>query len=99
MLDDYRKDLKEELNIFEAAARGRIVHLLEGKTISGGSGFKASTVLSAADLENLSLENLLDIQPAEEEVSERLTQIAEYLSDKQKTSTISSLRKTQANSG
>lgn len=84
MLDDYRKDLKEELNIFEAAARGRIVHLLEGKTISGGSGFKASTVLSAADLENLSLENLLDIQPAEEEVSERLTQIAEYLSDKQK---------------
>ena len=84
MLDDYRKDLKEELNIFEAAARGRIVHLLEGKTISGGSGFKAGTVLSAADLENLSLENLLDIQPAEEEVSERLTQIAEYLSDKQK---------------
>lgn len=84
MLDDYRKDLKEELNIFEAAARGRIVHLLEGKTISGGSGLKAGTVLSVADLENLSLENLLDIQPAEEEVSERLTQIAEYLSDKQK---------------
>ncbi|MDO4895668.1 DNA-directed RNA polymerase subunit beta [Moraxella sp.] len=84
MLDSYRKDLKEELNIFEAAARGRILTLLDGKKVSGGAGFKAGTVLSLADIENLSLENLLDIQPAEEEVSERLGQIAEFLSDKQK---------------
>ncbi|MPY08903.1 DNA-directed RNA polymerase subunit beta [Moraxella catarrhalis] len=84
MLDDYRKDLKEELVIFEAAAKGRILSLLEGKKVSGGAGFKAGTVLSAADIENLPLESLLDIQPAEEEVSERLGQIAEFLSDKQK---------------
>lgn len=84
MLDGYRKDLKEELVIFEAAARGRILSLLTGKTVSGGAGFKAGTVLSAADIENLPLETLLDIQPAEEEVSERLEQIAEFLSDKQK---------------
>lgn len=84
MLDDYRKDLKEELVIFEAAAKGRILSLLEGKKVSGGAGFKAGMILSAADIENLPLESLLDIQPAEEEVSERLGQIAEFLSDKQK---------------
>ncbi len=84
MLDDYRKDLKEELVIFEAAAKGRILSLLDGKKISGGAGFKAGTVLAVADIENLPLETLLDIQPAEEEVSERLGQIAEFLSDKQK---------------
>ncbi|MFL1731952.1 DNA-directed RNA polymerase subunit beta [Moraxella oculi] len=83
MLDSYRKDLKEELNIFEAAARSRIVHLLESQTISGGAGFKAGTVLTASDLESLSLDDLLDIQPAQEEISERLNQIAEYLRDKQ----------------
>ena len=84
MLDDYRKDLKEELVIFEAAAKGRILSLLDGKKVSGGAGFKAGTVLAVADIENLPLETLLDIQPAEEEVSERLGQIAEFLSDKQK---------------
>ncbi len=54
------------------------------KKVSGGAGFKAGTVLAVADIENLPLETLLDIQPAEEEVSERLGQIAEFLSDKQK---------------
>lgn len=84
MLDDYRKDLKEELVIFEAAARGRIITLLDGKKVSGGAGFKAGAVLTGTDMESLALETLLDIQPAEEEVSERLGQIAEFLSDKQK---------------
>ena len=84
MLDDYRKDLKEELVIFEAAARGRIITLLDGKKVSGGAGFKAGTVLTGTDMESLALETLLDIQPAEEEISERLTQIADYLTDKQK---------------
>lgn len=84
MLDDYRKDLKEELVIFEAAAKGRILSLLEGKKVSGGAGFRAGMILSTKDIENLPLESLLDIQPAEEEVSERLGQIAEFLSDKQK---------------
>ncbi|MDO4426631.1 MAG: DNA-directed RNA polymerase subunit beta [Moraxella sp.] len=82
-LDSYRKDLKEELKIFEDAAFGRIVSLLMGKKVSGGAGFKAGTVLSAEMLEGLSLENLLDIQPAEEEVSERLSQISDFLKVKQ----------------
>ena len=84
MLDSYRKDLKEELVIFEAAARGRIISLLDGKKVSGGAGFKAGTVLDHDKLDGLSLESLLDIQPAEEEISERLSQIADFLEDKQK---------------
>ncbi len=84
MLDDYRKDLKEELVIFEAAARGRVMTLLAGHKVSGGAGFKAGTVLTTADLESLTLDKLFDIQPAEEEISKRLTQIADFLTDKQK---------------
>ncbi|HAV47218.1 MAG TPA: DNA-directed RNA polymerase subunit beta, partial [Psychrobacter sp.] len=83
-LDSYRKDLKEELRIFEEAARGRIASLLDGQKVSGGSGLKAGTVMALADMKEMSLETLLDIQPVEEEISERLTQIADYLVDKQK---------------
>ncbi|MBO6225201.1 MAG: DNA-directed RNA polymerase subunit beta, partial [Psychrobacter sp.] len=83
-LDSYRKDLKEELRIFEEAARGRIGNLLDGQKVSGGAGLKAGTVMALADMKDMSLETLLDIQPVEEEISERLTQIAEYLVDKQK---------------
>ncbi|MCB1584614.1 MAG: DNA-directed RNA polymerase subunit beta, partial [Xanthomonadales bacterium] len=73
-----------ELRIFEEAARGRIGNLLDGQKVSGGSGLKAGTVMALADMKDMSLETLLDIQPVEEEISERLTQIAEYLVDKQK---------------
>lgn len=83
MLDSYRKDLKEELKIFEYAARSRIMSLLSGQKVSGGAGFKSGTLLDESMMADLSLEKLLDIQPAEEEVFERLTQIGDYLSDKQ----------------
>lgn len=83
-LDSYRKDLKEELRIFEDAARSRISHLLDGQKVSGGAGFKAGTVMSLEDMKDMNLETLLDIQPVEEDIAERLTQIAEFLTDKQK---------------
>ena len=84
MLDDYRKDLKRRTGDFEAAAKGRILSLLDGKKSAVVQALKQVTILSTKDIENLPLESLLDIQPAEEEVSERLGQIAEFLSDKQK---------------
>ncbi|CAM4159882.1 DNA-directed RNA polymerase subunit beta [Psychrobacter arenosus] len=83
-LDSYRKDLKEELRIFEEAARGRIINLLDGQKVSGGAGFKAGSVMASADMQDMNLETLLDIQPVEEDIAERLTQIAEFLTDKQK---------------
>jgi DNA-directed RNA polymerase subunit beta len=83
-LDSYRKDLKEELRIFENAARGRIISLLDGQTVSGGAGLKSGTVLTLANMTDMSLETLLDIQPIQEDTAERLTQIADFLTDKQK---------------
>lgn len=83
-LDSYRKDLKEELRIFEEAARGRISSLLDGQKVSGGAGLRAGTVMKAEDMKDMTLETLLDIQPVEEDIAERLTQIAEFLTDKQK---------------
>ncbi|WP_131667942.1 DNA-directed RNA polymerase subunit beta [Psychrobacter pygoscelis] len=83
-LDSYRKDLKEELRIFEEAARSRISNLLDGQKVSGGAGLKAGTVMALDDMKDMNLETLLDIQPVEEDIAERLTQIAEFLSDKQK---------------
>lgn len=82
-MDSYRKDLKEELKIFEHAARSRIVSLLTGQTVSGGAGFKSGTKLDESMMSELSLEKLLDIQPAEEEIFERLTQIGEHFKVKQ----------------
>ena len=83
-LDSYRKDLKEELRIFENAARGRIISLLDGQTVSGGAGLKSGTVLSEDSMQDMSLETLLDIQPTQEDTAERLSQIGDFLTDKQK---------------
>ncbi len=84
MLDDYRKDLKEEMKIFEDAAFGRIVKLLNGQKVSGGAGFKSGTVLDEATLNTLTLEQLLDIQPVQEDVSENLSKASEFLVEKRK---------------
>nr|WP_315042084.1 DNA-directed RNA polymerase subunit beta [uncultured Moraxella sp.] len=82
-LDSYRKDLKEELRIFEDAARSRVIGLLNGQAVSGGAGLKSGTVLTTDSMADMSLETLLDIQPIQEETAERLSQIAEFLKDKQ----------------
>ena len=58
-LDSYRKDLKEELRIFEEAARGRIGTLLDGQKVSGGAGLKAGTVMAFADMKEMSLRRCL----------------------------------------
>lgn len=81
-LESYRKDLKEEFRIFENAARGRIIGLLNNQMVSGGSGLKSGTVLTMDMMNEMSLQTLLDIQPNQEEIAERLAQIAEFLSDK-----------------
>lgn len=96
-LDSYRKDLKEELRIFENAARGRIISLLDGQTVSGGAGLKSGTVLSEASMQDMSLETLLDIQPTQEDTAERLSQIGDFLTDKQKEIDEKFTEKTQVN--
>jgi DNA-directed RNA polymerase subunit beta len=45
-LNAYRKDLKEEYRIFEEAARSRLLSLLKGQEVNGGSGFRKGDVLA-----------------------------------------------------
>ena len=52
--------------------------------MSGGAGLKAGTELTEAMLQDMSMDTLLDIQPTQEDIADRLSQIGEFLSDKQK---------------
>ena len=74
-LDAYRKDLKEEYKIFEEAARERIVRLLKDQVSNGGGNTKRGEKLSEELLSGLELIDLLEIQPSDEAIAERLTQI------------------------
>ena len=81
-LDAYRKDLKEEYKIFEEAARERILRLLEGQAVNGGGGTKKGAVLDRDAMTGMELSRLLEIEPADDGIAERLEQINEYLKDK-----------------
>ncbi len=81
-LDAYRKDLKEEYKIFEEAARERIVRLLKDQTSNGGGSTKRGDVLTEDVLSQLEVSQLVEIQPADEGVAERLSQIQAFLKDK-----------------
>ncbi|MFB2538995.1 MULTISPECIES: DNA-directed RNA polymerase subunit beta [unclassified Acinetobacter] len=81
-LDAYRKDLKEEFKIFEEAARERIVRLLTGQSSNGGGGTKRGDKLSADLLSTLELVDLKEIQPSDEDIAERLSQILVFLNEK-----------------
>ncbi|OTG80746.1 DNA-directed RNA polymerase subunit beta [Acinetobacter sp. ANC 4648] len=81
-LDAYRKDLKEEYKIFEEAARERIVRLLTGQESNGGGTTKRGDKLSEDMLSGLEFVDLLEIQPADEGIAERLTQIQVFLKEK-----------------
>jgi DNA-directed RNA polymerase subunit beta len=83
-LDAYRKDLKEEFRIFEEAARERVTRLLNGQKVNGGGGTKRGTVLDEAAMAGMELAQLLDVQPVDEGFAERLSQIQEFLKEKEK---------------
>ena len=81
-LDAYRKDLKEEFKIFEEAARERIIRLLKGQESNGGGTTKRGDKLTEDLLSGLELVDLLEIQPVDEGIAERLTQIQVFLKEK-----------------
>ncbi|XID74780.1 DNA-directed RNA polymerase subunit beta [Alkanindiges sp. WGS2144] len=83
-LDAYRKDLKEEYRIFEEAARERVVKLLNGQKVNGGGSTRRGDVLDDSVLVGLELNQLLDVQPVDEAVAERLQQIQDFLREKEK---------------
>ncbi len=82
-LDAYRKDLKEEFRIFEEAARERVTRLLDGQPVNGGGGTTRGTVLNQDRMSSMELSQLLDVQPTDEDIAERLTQIQDFLKEKE----------------
>jgi DNA-directed RNA polymerase subunit beta len=74
--------LKEEFKIFEEAARERIIRLLKGQESNGGGTTKRGDKLSEDVLSGLELVDLLEIQPVDEGIAERLTQIQVFLKEK-----------------
>ena len=83
-LDAYRKDLKEEFRIFEEAARERVTRLLSGQEVNGGGGTRRGAVLDENSMSSMELASLLDVQPVDEGIAERLTQIQDFLKEKEK---------------
>ncbi|ONG41356.1 DNA-directed RNA polymerase subunit beta [Alkanindiges hydrocarboniclasticus] len=83
-LDAYRKDLKEEYRIFEEAARERVIRLLNGQKVNGGGTTKRGDTLDDSLMSGLELNQLLDVQPVDEGIAERLQQIQDFLREKEK---------------
>lgn len=83
-LDAYRKDLKEEYKIFEEAARERVLRLLNGQKVNGGGGTRRGDTLDDSLISGLELAQLLEVQPVDEGIAERLQQIQDFLKEKQK---------------
>ncbi|GAA5018777.1 DNA-directed RNA polymerase subunit beta [Acinetobacter puyangensis] len=81
-LDAYRKDLKEEFKIFEEASRERMIRLLTGQTSNGGGTTKRGDKLTADFLAGLDFVDLKEIQPSDEAIAERLSQILVFLQEK-----------------
>lgn len=74
--------MKEEYKIFEEAARERVIRLLKGQESNGGGSTKRGDKLSEDLLSGLELVDLLEIQPTDEAIAERLTQIQVFLKEK-----------------
>ncbi len=83
-LDAYRKDLKEEFRTFEEAARERVMRLLNGQKVNGGGTTRRGDTLDENLMSGLELNQLLDVQPVDEGIAERLQQIQDFLREKEK---------------
>ena len=83
-LDAYRKDLKEEFRTFEEAARERVMRLLNGQKVNGGGTTRRGDTLDENLMSGLQLNQLLEVQPVDEGIAERLQQIQDFLREKEK---------------
>mgnify|MGYP001203046160 FL=1 len=80
-LDQFRKDLKEELRIFEEAIYSRLENLIKGKKAISGEGLNKNTVLSAEVLENLDREKWLKIKLADSSLNNAIASAERQLEE------------------
>jgi DNA-directed RNA polymerase subunit beta len=82
-LNAYRKDLKEEYRIFESAAHSRLLSLLVGQEVNGGSGFKKGDILTEENLSALNFNQWFDLRTTDEAVADQLERVQAYLKERQ----------------
>jgi DNA-directed RNA polymerase subunit beta len=83
-LDEYRKDLKEELRIFEEATFARLQSLLKGKKIVSGGGLSKGTTLTPAVLEELERELYFKLKLSDAKLNEAITSAERQLEEQNK---------------
>ncbi|MDY7025326.1 MAG: DNA-directed RNA polymerase subunit beta [Pseudomonadota bacterium] len=78
-LEKFRKDLQDEHRILSGAIANRLKKQLVGQKVNGGAGLKRGTVLSEADLAELSAEQVFEIRPADAELATQIEDAASYI--------------------
>ena len=81
-LDDYRKDLKDELRIFEEVTKDRLRAVLVGTEVLGGAGLGKGP-LSLNELNELPLEKWFEIRVLDDKVALQLDKTKEFLQQQQ----------------
>jgi DNA-directed RNA polymerase subunit beta len=80
-LADYRKDLREELRIYEEATYARLAALLRGQTTLSGGGLAKGTKLTDAVLEELEREQWFKLKLGDAELNDQLTAAQDLLEE------------------
>ena len=83
-LADYRKDLREELRIYEEATYARLAALLKGQTTLSGGGLPKGTKLTDAVLADLDREQWFKLKLGDAELNEQLAAARALLEEQNK---------------
>ena len=83
-LADYRKDLREELRIYEEATYARLAALLKGQTTLSGGGLPKGTKLTDAVLADLDREQWFKLKLGDAELNEQLAAAQALLEEQNK---------------
>jgi DNA-directed RNA polymerase subunit beta len=71
-LSDTKKDTDDQVRIINDATRIRLVGILKGSKVSKGPGLKKGASISADDLKDLSLDDLLSIRTSDDSINDAI---------------------------
>ncbi|MCH1553226.1 MAG: DNA-directed RNA polymerase subunit beta, partial [Luminiphilus sp.] len=80
-LADYRKDLKEELRIYEEATFARLANILSGQTTVSGGGLSKGTKIDAEVLSGLEREQWFKLKFSDSGLNAQLTSASRLLEE------------------
>ena len=67
-----KKDTDDQVNIINDATRIRMVDILKGAKVSKGPGLKKGATISAEDLQELTLDDMLSIRSADDSTNDKI---------------------------